>query len=115
MFPIVLFDVLEQIGIDASLFFTFDLEGQEKNKEYLMDQMDSLGYDSHNVILNLSTLYFVLMYYFVKLAIFLILHLAKRRENRAYKSLTKSIFWGELIQIMIESFMELYIAGYLEI
>ena len=37
MFPIVMFDVLDQIGIDASLFIKFEEQGQEMLQDKILD------------------------------------------------------------------------------
>ena len=98
VFPIVMFDVLEQIeSVDASLIFEFDFEGQENLKDSTLDQMEDLGYETHNSILNLSTLYFVLMFYFIKVLLFSALHISRKRNNRLYRVMREQLFWGELL------------------
>ena len=76
--------------------------------------MENIGYQSHNTILNLSTLYFVLMFYLVKLILLAALHSMRCRSNKVYKRLNQSLVWSEFLKISIEGFMELYITGYLE-
>ena len=76
--------------------------------------MENIGYETHNTILNLSTLYFVMWFYLVKVMIFGILHVSNKRNNRLYMQLRSTLFWGEILTIMMEGFMELYISGYLE-
>ena len=76
--------------------------------------MGDIGYETHNTILNLSTLYYVIWLYVAKVVLFLILHVAQRRQNWLNKHLKDSLFWGEILTIMIEGYMELYISGYLE-
>ena len=81
MFPVVAFDVLDQIGVDPSLFIQFEEQGQEMPQ--ILDQMKDLGYGT-NSILNLGTLYFVLWLYLAQIVLFGILHVFKIRKNRVY-------------------------------
>ena len=61
IFPIVAFDILENDkGIDASLIFEFP----EENADDILDQMEDIGYGSYISILNLCTIFFVMMVYF---------------------------------------------------
>ena len=76
--------------------------------------MENIGYETHNTILNLSTLYFVIMLYIIKLLIFGITHISKQRQNKVYRTMKDNLIWSELLTISIEGFMELYISGYLE-
>ena len=76
--------------------------------------MENIGYDTHNTILNLSSLYFVLMFYLLKIVVFATLYLTRHRSNKVYLALRKTLFWEELLTLSIEGFMELYISGYLE-
>ena len=63
IFPIVMFDILENDkGIDANMLFDFD-EGVPLENQ-MLDQMEDMGYDTFICILNLGTMYFILMLYF---------------------------------------------------
>jgi hypothetical protein len=65
----------------------------------MLDQMEDIGYETHNTILNLSTLYFVI--WFAEIVVFSILHVAKMRNNWLYRQLRSTLFWGEILTIMI--------------
>ena len=64
--PIAMFDILKNdYGVDSSLIFDYDEEGQEALNTYLYDQLENLGYGSHNLLGNLKTLGLVLIFYFI--------------------------------------------------
>jgi hypothetical protein len=52
---IVNFDILSDFGI-IEMMFNFDDEQQDYNNIFMLDQMEDLGYDSHNAIVILGTM-----------------------------------------------------------
>ena len=67
IFPIVMFDILENDqGIDASMLHNFDEGIPEGVDNELLDQMEDIGYETFICILNLSTMYFILTQYFLQ-------------------------------------------------
>ena len=67
----------------------------------MLDQMEDIGYETHNTILNLSTLYFIIWFYVAKVVVFGVLYVAKIRNNRLYKQLRSTLFWDEILTVMI--------------
>ena len=82
--------------------------------------MEDIGYGSHNAILNLGTLGVVFYLYFIK-AVFCIVvlkGLAKinpEKFGKYYEKLYSMLFFSEMLQLMLEGFMEFSTAGYLNI
>ena len=62
--------------------------------------MGDLGYGTNSII-NLSTLYLVLWLYLAQIVVFGILYVLKMRKNRVYKYLQDSLFWRNLLIIMM--------------
>ena len=61
--PIIMFDILaNDKGYDVNLLMTFDENDQGED---IIDQMENIGYESNNCILNLGTMYFMIMIYFL--------------------------------------------------
>lgn len=116
--PIVTFDVLDP-EYTTMLVLDFDEDRQEELNIKILDQMEDLGYDSHNSILNLGSLAIFTVIYFVKVILyFIILKPYVRFSGRGasfQQSLQDSLFFGEIIFLTLESYFEFLIAGYLNI
>jgi hypothetical protein len=121
LIPIVMFDFLQNDeGIDASMVLEFDEEAQIENQVYLLDQMENLGYNTHNCIQNLGTIVFLILVYSFEVFICLILvrALAKYYEGKprtVYESLLSKLFFAEIITIVLEGYFELLISGTLNL
>ena len=94
--PIATFDI---IGSDISTeqIFTFDFKTQEKNSEGSVSaQMDNLGYGTTNCLLCLETIGPLIMIYYAKVLIWLIIlrsvnkYSTYLRDNRFLKWLYES-------------------------
>ena len=75
----------------------------------MTDQILGLGYENQLTLLGLGTISFFLLLYLIKMGAYLVL--SKRYERIAAKK--NKVFFGELIDIITESFFELMISGYL--
>ena len=75
----------------------------------MTDQILGLGYENQLSLLGLGTLSFFLLLYLIKMGAYLVF--SKRFERMAAQK--KNVFFGELIDIITESFFELMISGYL--
>jgi hypothetical protein len=64
MIPIVMFDILEYTNVMSGWF---PLSESYFEKQVHLDQMSNIGYDSYNPILNLGTLGFFLVLYFIRI------------------------------------------------
>ena len=81
--------------------------------------MEDLGYDTHNSMLNLGSLAIFSFLYYVKLIAYVavvkpIYHYSKK-GGYLMKSMAESLFYGEIIFMNIEAYLEFLIAGYLNI
>lgn len=81
--------------------------------------MQDLGYDSHNSIQILGSLWIFSVLYFVRLIIYLPLITALSRcftRLESYRlNLKKNLVIGEWVSISLEAYFEFLIAGYLNI
>ena len=81
--------------------------------------MQDLGYDSHNSIQILGSLWILSVFYFVRLLIYLPLIIVLSRCFKKLKSYRKNLqnrlIIGEWVLISLEAYFEFLIAGYLNI
>jgi hypothetical protein len=79
--------------------------------------MSDVGYDTFNLVLNLGTLALLLFAYFIKVAyLFLILgplSFVSDRAKKWYVNTKKALFFGDLIVLFIEGYMEFLISSML--
>ena len=81
--------------------------------------MEDLGYETHNAILNLGSMWIFANIYFLRVIIYLVLKAVKRysREGRfkfkilEYEKL--NLFFGSFLALLIEPYMEWLISGWL--
>lgn len=69
LLPLVMFDILDIVEdtiYDPTLLFTFAEDKNELDTNLFTDQMVDLGYETHNSILNTRTLFFTIMFYFIR-------------------------------------------------
>ena len=86
-------------------------------KTRALDQMSDLGYNTYNPIINLGTLWLLMMLYFVKVffTLFFMFPLSMRfqRVKAAFQKQMKAIFFGEFLVIFIEGYLEFLIVSFL--
>jgi len=56
LLPIITFDILDPEWT-TQLWFNFDYEKQRMLQDYELDQLEDLGYETHNSILNLGSMW----------------------------------------------------------
>ena len=112
--PIVMFDLLENNN-PISKWFPFDQANQVNAEQQISDQVKALGYDSHSSLINLGSLFVFLVLLCVKAIVLLLLRpivccfgLGQERYDRWHRSL----YFGEIIMIVLEGSMEFLICGY---
>lgn len=114
----VTFDILDP-SYTTELVFEFDENKQELLNEEILDQMEDLGYDTHNSMLNLGSLAIFSFVYFVKLGVYVFVVLPVKyftgRGSKMMKSMQETLFYGEFIFLVIEAYLEFLIAGYLNL
>ena len=73
-----------------------------------------LGFDSHNPILNLGTLSLFMMLYIIQVFIYtFVLNPLNHKDcvRRVYKYLNKTLFFTEILVVLIEAHIEICLAG----
>jgi len=118
LIPIAMFDVVE-VFFAEDIPLEFDHDGQESLNNKLLDQMQDLGYDSHNSVLNLGTIAVFSFIYYVRVLFYFLgvkpfVYFTNR--GKAYmKSFGESLFFGELLFLAMEAYLEFLISGYLNL
>lgn len=79
--------------------------------------MQDLGYDSNNSLQLLGSLFIMAVFYFMRVLIYYpvilcVIRLFKVGKNYG-RTLKEQLFFGEIIMINIEAYMELLISGYI--
>lgn len=86
---------------------------------HILDQMEDIGYETHNSLLNLGSLWIFLTFYVVKVIIYFAAVLIKRAFKTDRLMFTekwkKSLFFSEFLGIALEAYFEFIIAGYLNL
>ena len=83
--------------------------------------MEDIGYESHNFVVNMKSLAIFYCFYFLQVSVFLILKaLSKCRKGKpifptVYNALYKVLFFGEIISILFEGYLEFLVSAYLNI
>ena len=83
--------------------------------------MEQLGYESHNSVLNLGSLFiFIVIYYFlllINILIFRTLSILTKNQSikDIYEKLSSKLYFGEFIALSLDAYMEFTIAGWLTI
>jgi hypothetical protein len=78
--------------------------------------MKDLGYKTHNSILNLGSLFILLIIYFLRMAILVflfIIQLLTGKCKQNFQSQKRKVFFNEIMLILVEGYMEFFISGYL--
>ena len=107
---------VEETPYDPNNFIPYDDEENELDEYKFIMQMRDLGYETHNSILNLGSLFILIMVYFMRLVslifiFFIKLITGKCRKN--FEEQRKKVFFYDLLLILVEGYMELFISGYL--
>jgi len=115
LIPIVMFDLLEQFELLQQIF----PDSEEDSELYMgsYSQIRDIGYDSLNIFMNLGTLAFLSAMYFLKVAFVLFImkplsYLHKGLKNK-YNRYFKQVFFGDLIAILVEGYLEFLISSLL--
>mmetsp|Transcript_27117 Transcript_27117/g.41271 ORF Transcript_27117/g.41271 Transcript_27117/m.41271 type:complete len:244 (-) Transcript_27117:1254-1985(-) len=111
------FDVLDPEWT-TQLLFNFDDDRQGELQSELLDQMEDLGYETHNAILNLGSLAIFTFFYFCELAIVGALLLRKWLIGRSpawLDSMKQRLIFGDLLAILLDAYFEFLISGYLQL
>lgn len=88
---------------------------------YILDQMEDLGYSTHNSIVNLGSLGLFSFFYLCKVLFYLILLIpfvacyGNKKLLKWAKKLKKDLFFSEFISITLEGYFEFLIAAYLNL
>jgi hypothetical protein len=80
--------------------------------------MDDLGYASHNALLVLGSVSIFVFIWIVKVVFYSFWHLMWKTFHckfKYYDELKASLFWGEIISIILETFIEIVVASYLNL
>lgn len=118
MIPIVMFDIIDS-SWSTELLFNFDEDAEEEKANLLRRQITDLGYDNHNAILNLGSVFIFLCFYLIEVFWYSLLKLYSLTKSRFHKShkwvvkLKKKLFFGELFTLLLEAYLELVLSGYL--
>ena len=94
-------------------------DGEFQVDDNIRDQVAALGYDNHNPMLNLGTITVVLIVYFVKvMGLFFILYPVKTYFGIGavmYDKQFKKLFFTEILVLIIEGYIELLLAAFMNI
>ena len=80
--------------------------------------MEAIGYGSNNCILNLGTLYFLLMLYVFQVIftiLFSVFVYFTGIGKKFLKNQVDKLFFTQILIISLESFIELYVTGWLQV
>ena len=116
MLPIAKFDILDP-DWTTKLVLNFDMERHESLEGDILDQMQDLGYETHNSVLNLGSLAIFLTLYFAQLGAFLLVKgfsLISGKGADFARKLKRGLFFGEIIALLIDAYFEFIISGYLQ-
>ena len=114
LIPIVTFDILDS-SWTTEIIFEFDEMLHDKLEPEIFDQMETLGYETHNALLNLGSMsIFSFIYYIRLLILFLVLRpITCLQEYK--KSLYKILIFGEILSISVEGYFEFLISGIMNV
>ena len=120
--PIVMFDLLEGFEDTIKGFFkSIDLnfrQDTEVDSRGMFDQIRSLGYSTSNSIFNLGTIFFLIIFYLIRVFIYSFVYKVNQKTGKMeeyLKSEGKSLFYSNILLLLLEGFMEFIITGYLNV
>jgi len=117
LIPVATFDVLDP-SWTTELVFDFDDEKQIELQSQLLDQLEDLGYETHNAMLNLGSLALFTMIYFGEVVLYGALKCLKNYrfvKSNYLSSAKERLFFGDLITLLTDAYFEFLIAGYLQL
>ena len=120
LLPLVMFDILDAFEgskYDPTRMFMFDDDMNVLNKDLFTDQMADLGYQTHNSILNLRTIFFLMALYFFRVLLILVLFIRFNLTGKKpgfYDGEMRTLFFSEILTLSMEGYLELVISGYLQ-
>ena len=112
MVPIIMFDVLDS-DYSADLVLNFDAEGQEENLKSSQQTVD-LGYETHNSILNLGSVFVFALFWFLQVFFYLLLKLSGRAKRVTIR-LHNYLFYGGIISLLLEAYLDFVLSGFLNL
>jgi hypothetical protein len=83
-----------------------------------MDQTQNVGYDSFILIKNLNTLGLTIAFYFLQIIVYSIVNIIMKSRGKKSKFMTKwgqSLFFSQLLLVLIEGSFEFPIASILQL
>ena len=110
LIPVATFDILDS-GWTTELVFEFDEEMHDTLEPEIFDQLESLGYETHNALLNLGSLSIYSFVYLVRLMIFFLVLRNIPYFDEYQKKLYKMLIFGEILSICVDGYFEFLISG----
>jgi len=110
---------LDLIPPQYSTELIFDISSDEDHP--YSPVLEEMGFETHNVILNMGSLYVYFMLLLLALSVMGVLKLFKiyfpgdMKYIKPYRKLKKIIFWGSFIILFMEGYLEIFISGYLNL
>ena len=121
IFPIIQWDIFRDGLFDTRNWFDFDEKTLDDNP--IMDQMRMLGYKSRNIVGNMGSISIFWFLYFLKILSLIFMkcfkvwnrQAASKSENfkKIYNIIFKQCFFQEFFLIIISTYFEYLVAGYL--
>jgi hypothetical protein len=105
----------------SGVLLEFDDPEQDKMNSYILDQMEDLGYNTHNSIVNLGSIGIFSFFYVCKVLFYFLLLIPfilvtkNRRALKWAKTIKHQLFFSEFISITLEGYFEFLIAAYLNL
>jgi len=115
MIPVVMFDILEELGWLEKLF----PDSKDDADPYMLTirQIRDIGYESFNIFLNLGTISVLCALYIIKLLLMMLvlkpLALFKPSCKDFYRKQKENLLFGEILQIFMNGYMEFLISSML--
>ena len=84
----------------------------------LDSKLSEVGYDTNNAVLNLGTIFVLILIVLILFGFMGLINLCKCKSKKSvtvYEFLRKKLVYSLLISILIETYMELLICGYLNL
>ena len=115
--PIVTFELLDS-AFTTELVYNFDDVKHQILRQTTLEQLENLGYETHNSILNLGSTFLFFCCYLIAFILMSLLRVCKKKNPKienAYSYLKNKLVWSFVIQLFISSYMEVLIGAYLNI
>jgi hypothetical protein len=121
---VAMFDVLGEERIcsncNVDTLLEYDQEQIESKQQYILGQLQDLGYPSYIALQNLGSIGTFLVLYIIKVAfvgcLMLMTWATKSKSLATFKDiLYRQAFFGDLFVILIDSYYEILISAYLQL